>query len=71
MSIIGLTSLLLGLIAALFLVLYLFQRRELRAVAQLSQQVQRIAIGGRLTGRVDLDTDQPEIAALGTAVNHL
>src|SRR5262249_41366256 len=38
---------------------------------QLSQQVQRIAIGGRLDGRVELQSDQPEISALSTAVNHL
>src|SRR5882672_3423159 len=29
------------------------------------------AIGGRLDGRVDLQSDQPEISALTTAVNHL
>jgi diguanylate cyclase (GGDEF)-like protein/PAS domain S-box-containing protein len=71
MSIVGLVSVLLALVAVLLLVLYLFQRRELRAVADLSREVQRIAIGGRLSGRVDLQTDQPELAALGTAVNHL
>jgi len=71
MSIVGLVNVLLGLVAILLLVLYLLQRRELKAVSALSQQVQRIAIGGRLTGRVDLDTDQPELAALGTAINHL
>ncbi len=71
MSILGLVSLISGLTAALFLVLYLMQRRELKAVEQLSREVQKIAIGGRLSGRVDLQTDQPEIAALGTAVNHL
>ena len=53
MSIIGLVCLLLGLVAVLFVVLYFLQRRELSAVEQLSQQVQRIAIGGRLSGRVD------------------
>ena len=71
MSIIGLVCLLLGLVAALFLVLYLLQRRELSAVEQLSQQVQRIAIGGRLSGRVDTKTDSSELSALATSVNHL
>lgn len=71
MPIIGLVCIFLGLVATLLLVLYLLQRRELAAVEQLSQQVQRIAIGGRLSSRVDLSIDQPEIAALGTAVNHL
>jgi len=71
MSIVGLLCLLFALIAALLLLLYWLQRREVRSVEQLSQQVQRIAIGGRLDSRVELQSDQPEIAALITAVNHL
>jgi len=71
MSIVGLLSMLLALVAALFIVLYFLQRRELRAVEQLSQQLQTIAIGGRLTGRVDAQSDNSEIAALSMAVNHL
>src|SRR6266404_8058779 len=71
MSIVGLLCLLFALVASLLLVLYWVQRREIRSVEQLSQQVQRIAIGGRLDGRVDLQSDQPEISALTTAVNHL
>jgi PAS domain S-box-containing protein len=71
MSILGLVCLLLGLVATLLLVLYGLQRREMRAVEQLSHQLQRIAIGGRLEGRVELHTDHPEISALGTAINHL
>jgi diguanylate cyclase (GGDEF)-like protein/PAS domain S-box-containing protein len=71
MSIVGLLCLLFALVACLFLVLYWVQRREIRSVERLSQQVQRIAIGGRLDGRVDLQSDQPEISALTTAVNHL
>jgi len=54
-----------------FWLLYGLQRREMRAVEQLSHQLQRIAIGGRLEGRVELHTDHPEISALGTAINHL
>jgi diguanylate cyclase (GGDEF)-like protein/PAS domain S-box-containing protein len=71
MSIVGLLCLLFALVAGLLLVLYWVQRREIRSVEQLSQQVQRIATGGRLDGRVDLQSDQPEISALTTAVNHL
>jgi diguanylate cyclase (GGDEF)-like protein/PAS domain S-box-containing protein len=71
MSIVGLLCLLFALVASLLLVLYWLQRREIRGVEQLSQQVQRIAIGGRLDGRVELRSDQPEISALTTAVNHL
>jgi diguanylate cyclase (GGDEF)-like protein/PAS domain S-box-containing protein len=71
MSIAGLLSVLFALIAALLLVLYTLQRRDLRKLAELSQQLQRIAIGGRLPGRVELASDKPEVAALITAVNHL
>src|SRR5215469_15924880 len=71
MSILGLLCLLFALIAALLLVLYGLQRRDLKSVERLSRQLQRIAIGGRLPGRVDVDSDKPEVAALVTAVNHL
>ena len=71
MSIIGLLCLLFALVAALFLVLYGLQRRDLRSVAQLSRELQRVAIGGRLPGRIDVDSDKPEVAALVTALNHL
>jgi len=67
MSILGLVCLLLALVATLLLVLYGLQRREMKAVEQLSHQLQRIAIGGR----VELQTDHPEISALGTSINHL
>ena len=71
MSIIGLLCLLFALIAALVLVLYALQRRDMKSVVELSQQLQRIAIGGRLAGRVEIGSDKPELAALATAVNHL
>ena len=71
MSILGLLCLFFALIAALFLVLYGLQRRDLKSVERLSQQLQRIAIGGRLPGRVEIESDKPEVAALVTAVNHL
>ena len=71
MSILGLLCLLFALIAALILVLYGLQRRELRSIAQLSQQLQSIASGGRLPERVELGSDKAEIAGLITAVNDL
>jgi len=71
MSIAGLLSVLFALVAALFLVLYALQRRDLRQLAALSQQLQRIASGGRAPGRVELMSDKPEVAALVTALNHL
>ncbi|HTL93430.1 MAG TPA: PAS domain-containing protein, partial [Steroidobacteraceae bacterium] len=71
MSIAGLLSLLFALIAVLLLLLYALQRRDLRKLAELSQQLQHIAIGGRLPGRVEVTSDKPEVAALITAVNQL
>src|SRR5216110_726789 len=71
MSILGLLCLLFALIAALILVLYGLQRRELRSIGQLSQQLLRIAAGGPIPERLDLGSDKGEIAGLVTAVNHL
>jgi len=71
MSIVGLLCLLFALIAALVLVLYALQLRDLRRLSVLSQQLQRIASGGRLPERVELASDKPEVAALVTAVNQL
>ncbi|HEV8019585.1 MAG TPA: EAL domain-containing protein [Steroidobacteraceae bacterium] len=71
MSIVGLLCLLFALVAVLVLVLYALQRRDVRSLRELSQQLQRIASDGRGAGRLDLESDRPEIAALVTAVNHL
>lgn len=71
MSIVGLVCLFFALAALLLVILYALQRRELRALQGLSQQLQRIAIGGRLAGRVDVATDHPDLGALVTAINHL
>jgi diguanylate cyclase (GGDEF)-like protein/PAS domain S-box-containing protein len=46
-------------------------RRQRNSLEELSQRVQRIAVGGSLQGRVDLRTDHPELAALTTAINHV
>ncbi|HTC17004.1 MAG TPA: EAL domain-containing protein [Steroidobacteraceae bacterium] len=71
MSMVGLLCVLFAATAALVLVFYALQRRDLAVLRELSQQLQRIAIGGRLPGRVEIGSDKPEIAALVTAVNHL
>ena len=71
MSIAWVGWLALALVAAIFAVLYLRQRREVKAMGLLSQEVQRIAIGGRLGGRVELDAPSSEVSALTTAINHL
>ncbi len=71
MSILGLLCLLFALIAALLLVLYGLQRRELRSIGDLSEQLLRIAVGGPFPEQVDFGSDKGEIAGLVTAVNHL
>ena len=71
MSIAGLLCLLFALITTLVLVLYALQRRDMQKVGEVSRQLQRIAIGGRLPGRVEVDSDKAELAALVTALNHL
>jgi diguanylate cyclase (GGDEF)-like protein/PAS domain S-box-containing protein len=71
MSILGLLSLLFAFIAALLLVLYALQRRDVRGLEQLSQELQRISGGGKLPHRVEVASDKPEIAALISAVNQL
>jgi diguanylate cyclase (GGDEF)-like protein/PAS domain S-box-containing protein len=71
MSILGLLCLLLALVAALILVLYGLQRRELRSIGQVSEQLLRIAADGPLPERLGLDSDKGEIGGLINAVNHL
>src|SRR5487761_1347449 len=71
MSAIALLCILLALAAAVLLWLYFAQRHELRDVSRLSQQLQRIAIGGSLAGRVESPSSKPELSALITAINHL
>ena len=69
MSFVWVGWLALALVAAAFAVLYLLQRRELKAIGHLSQEVQRIAIGGRLGGRVEVEAPSSEVSALTTAIN--
>ena len=54
MSILGLICVLLALVATLLLVLFLFQRRDLRAVSELSLSVQRAVSGERLPQHLSL-----------------
>ena len=71
MSILGLICVLLALVATLLLVLFVFQRRDLRAVTQLSVTVQRALSGERLPQRIEIDQQQLDLQALGVAVNQL
>jgi diguanylate cyclase (GGDEF)-like protein/PAS domain S-box-containing protein len=73
MSILGLICVLLALVATLFVVLWWFQKRDLRAVSELSLTVQRAISGERLPQRIDIDDDetQLDVQALGVSVNQL
>jgi diguanylate cyclase (GGDEF)-like protein/PAS domain S-box-containing protein len=71
MSILALLCAVFGLLALLLLTLHLLQRRQRQALDELTRQVHRIAVGGSLRERVELDTDNRELAALVTVVNHL
>jgi diguanylate cyclase (GGDEF)-like protein/PAS domain S-box-containing protein len=71
MSIIVLLCLLFGVAAILLLVLFFLQRRQLNALELISQQVQRVAPGDAHNNRIELNTDQPELAGMVAAVNRL
>jgi diguanylate cyclase (GGDEF)-like protein/PAS domain S-box-containing protein len=62
---------LVGFCALVLLVLLLIQRRQLSGLEALSRQLQNIAIGGSLRGRVELHTDHPQLGSIVTAINHL
>ena len=74
MSVLGLICVLLALVATLLFVLFLFQRRDLRAVSELSLTVQRAVSGERLPQRIEMEPGhetQLDVQALGVSVNQL
>ena len=72
MSILGLICVLLALVATLLFVLFLFQRRDLRAISELSLTIQRAISSDRLPQRIEVDDgSQLEVQALGVSVNQL
>jgi diguanylate cyclase (GGDEF)-like protein/PAS domain S-box-containing protein len=74
MSILGLICVLLALVATLLFVLFLFQRRDLRAVNQLSLTVQRALSGERLPARMEIEQQyegQLDLQSLAVSVNQL
>jgi diguanylate cyclase (GGDEF)-like protein/PAS domain S-box-containing protein len=73
MSVLGLVCVLLALVATLLFVLFLFQRRDLRAVSELSLTIQRAISGERLPQRIELENEgtQLDVQALGVSVNQL
>jgi PAS domain S-box-containing protein len=74
MSILGLICVLLALVATLLFVLFLFQRRDLRAISGLSLTVQRAISGERLPQRIEIENEsetQHDVQALGVSINQL
>jgi diguanylate cyclase (GGDEF)-like protein/PAS domain S-box-containing protein len=74
MSILGLICVLLALVATLLFVLFIFQRRDLRAISELSLTVQRAISGERLPQRVEIENEsetQHDVQALGVSINQL
>src|SRR5712672_2292432 len=71
MTVLASLCLLFAVLALALLALLFLQRRQRGVLEELTRQVHRIAVGGSLNRRVELDTDQREVAALVTVVNHL
>ena len=74
MSILGLICVLLALVATLLFVLFMFQRRDLRAISELSLSIQRAISGERLPQRIEIDPGheaQLDVQALGLSFNQL
>ncbi len=71
MSILGLICVVLALVATLLFVLFLFQRRDLRAVSELSLEVQRAVSGERMPQSIEVSQEQLDVQALGLSVNQL
>lgn len=72
MSLLGLLCLLLAIVATLLFVLYMMQRRELAGIAEMSRQIGRVlGAQGPPTGRIYLQTDEPELQELSQGVNQL
>jgi diguanylate cyclase (GGDEF)-like protein/PAS domain S-box-containing protein len=60
--------------AVLLIAIVMFEglrRRQRHALEEVTRQLNRIAVGGTLRGRVELATNQRELAALVTVANHL
>ncbi|HEU4778424.1 MAG TPA: EAL domain-containing protein [Steroidobacteraceae bacterium] len=65
---------LLALVATLLFVLFMFQRRDLRAISELSLTVQRAISGERLPQRIEIDDEDEahlDVQALGVSINQL
>jgi diguanylate cyclase (GGDEF)-like protein/PAS domain S-box-containing protein len=70
MLVLGLLSLMFAFAALVLLILWLFQKRDERALARLVGAI-REAAAGDAPGRVDFVSDHPDFSALTTTVNRL
>lgn len=71
MSVLGPLTLLFAFAALVLLVLWLFQRRDMQALARLTRLIQAAGISSRPPERIELDSDHPDLAALAASVNQL
>ncbi|HMA12376.1 MAG TPA: diguanylate cyclase, partial [Steroidobacteraceae bacterium] len=71
MSVLGPLTLLFAFAALVLLVLWLFQRRDMKALARLTKLIQAAGNSTRAPERIDLDSDHPDLAALAVSVNQL
>jgi diguanylate cyclase (GGDEF)-like protein/PAS domain S-box-containing protein len=71
MSVLGPLTLLFAFAALVLLVLWLFQRRDMKALGRLTRLIQSAGSGSRPPERIDIDSDHPELNALAASVNQL
>ncbi|MCC6633387.1 MAG: EAL domain-containing protein [Gammaproteobacteria bacterium] len=71
MSVLGPLTLLFAFAALVLLVLWLFQRRDMKALGRLTKLIQAAGSSSRPPERIDLDSDHPELSALAASVNQL
>jgi diguanylate cyclase (GGDEF)-like protein/PAS domain S-box-containing protein len=71
MSVLGPLSLFFAFAALVLLVLWLFQRRDMKAFSRLTRLIQNAGSSTRPPERIDVDSDHPELNALAASVNQL
>jgi diguanylate cyclase (GGDEF)-like protein/PAS domain S-box-containing protein len=71
MFVLGLFSLMFAFAAFIFLVLWLFQKRDERALARLVRAIREAASTSPPAGHVDFASDHPDFSALAATVNQL
>jgi diguanylate cyclase (GGDEF)-like protein/PAS domain S-box-containing protein len=71
MSILGLLSLMFAFAALVLLILWLFQKRDERALARLARAIRVAVSADTPVERVDFASDHPDLSALASAFDHL